>query len=163
MADTSVDAFVKKHGIDCEWTPRTTYDIFLSPEFAEHSRVAVDAYRDAGGRVDLTEKSPEEAAKAFPTKSYGATAWPAGTLNPAKLTLGVLGLCDGLVICGNTPVLRVTGEEGVWKVSTPKGEIVAKKVVWATNAYGGHGLEGLITPIVAQAHKLSKGPKLEGS
>jgi glycine/D-amino acid oxidase-like deaminating enzyme len=83
--------------------------------------------------------------------SYG---WQAATLNPAKLTLSIhtenesLG---GYQLYSWAPVHQVTdGEGGKWKVHTPRGVVLAEKVIFATNAYSQAlipELEGLITPM----------------
>lgn len=139
--------------------------MFLSQEFAEHSAAAVDGYAAAGGYLELKSLSAESARRAFPADSYGANEWLAATLNPAQLTLAVLALCrgDNFTAFAHTPVLKVDEADQGWKVCTPRGDILAQKVVFATNAYGGHGLEELIAPLVAQAHKLPTGPHLPGS
>lgn len=70
---------------------------------------------------------------------------------------------DQFAAYAHTPVTGVEGKPGEWSVSTPRGVIRTPKVVFATNAYGGHALESLIAPLVAQAQKLSPGPALSGS
>ena len=47
-----VDAFVKNNKIDCEWTPRTTYDACLSEEFKAYESEALAGLRAAGGEPE---------------------------------------------------------------------------------------------------------------
>jgi hypothetical protein len=49
----SVDTFVKKHNIDCEWTPRPTYDVCLSEEFKAYSNIAYDNVLKRGGAKEV--------------------------------------------------------------------------------------------------------------
>jgi len=83
--------------------------------------------------------------------SYG---WQAATLNPAQLTLSIhtenksLG---GYELYAWAPVHKVMdANDGKWIVQTPRGSVLADKVIYATNAYSQAlipELEGLITPM----------------
>lgn len=98
--------------------------------------------------------------------AIGAYKWPAATLNPAKLTLGIHTLNmerGGYELYAFAPVHSVTqAEDGKsWTVTTPRGSVKAGKVVFATNAYSQAivpELEGLITPWRAQAVLLPPAP-----
>ncbi|GMK58038.1 hypothetical protein CspeluHIS016_0500700 [Cutaneotrichosporon spelunceum] len=159
-------AFIHAHNIDCEWTERDTYDVHLSPEFAAHSTAALQAYADAGG-VPAAYLDAGEAARETRVACVGANRWRAATLNPAQLTLGILELCEAdkrFRAFAQTPVWSVTKEVGArggggWVVEGPRGRVRANRIVWATNAYRGcKGLEGVVQPQGAQAHKLSRAP-----
>ncbi|BEI82191.1 hypothetical protein CcaverHIS002_0300590 [Cutaneotrichosporon cavernicola] len=151
-------AFILKNGIECEWTERDTYDVHLSASFAEHSAKALEAYVAAGG-TPATHLSAETETR---MGCVGATKWRAATLNPAQLTLGVIGLCESdsrFKAFSHAPVWHVSKEGDGWMVDGPRGQVRANKVVWATNAYRGcAGLEGYVQPQGAQAHKLSRAP-----
>ena len=98
--------------------------------------------------------------------AIGGYKWPAATLNPAKLTLGIHTLNTqqgGCELYAYAPVHSVSqAEDGEsWSVKTPRGSVKAGKVVFATNAYSQAvvpELEGLITPWRAQAVLLPKAP-----
>jgi glycine/D-amino acid oxidase-like deaminating enzyme len=67
-----------------------------------------------------------------------AVEFPAGSVFPYKLTIGLLRLCleQGLNLQTKTPALSVRpGNQSGWIVTTPRGEIHAAKVVFATNAF----------------------------
>lgn len=64
----SVDAFVKEHGIECEWTPRPTYDVCLSNEFKAYSDIAYDNVVKRGGAQDVNVHTGD-AAPAVSTSS----------------------------------------------------------------------------------------------
>lgn len=48
-----VDSFVKEHDIDCEWTPRPTFDVCLSDEFTAYSNTAYDNVIKRGGATEV--------------------------------------------------------------------------------------------------------------
>ncbi|WWC85870.1 uncharacterized protein L201_000737 [Kwoniella dendrophila CBS 6074] len=174
-----VDEFIKKTNIDCEWTPRDTYDISLSESFRDYASNALKTLLESGGKPQVEELSQEQAAKETRVKdAQGAIKWWAGTVNPAKLCLGIHQLnqsLGGYSLYSHAPVHKVVqSEDGVsWDVQTPRGKVRAKKVVYATNAYSDallEELEGLIVPVRAQAIKLTaapagpeKFPRIEGS
>ncbi|WRT63779.1 uncharacterized protein IL334_000704 [Kwoniella shivajii] len=174
-----VDEFIKKTGINCEWTPRDTYDVSLSESFKDYAVDALRNLRECGGKPEVEELGKEQARKETRVQAaHGAVKWWAGTVNPAQLTLGIHELnlaLGGYSLFAYAPVHRVTqSEDGVsWDVQTPRGKVRAKKVVYATNAYSDALLEemdGLIVPHRAQAIKLSsapagpeKFPRIEGS
>ena len=57
-----MDKFVKSHGVECEWTPRDTYDVCLSQEFKAYEDDALRNMRAAGGNPEI-EVMDEESAK----------------------------------------------------------------------------------------------------
>ncbi|WWC58190.1 uncharacterized protein I303_100726 [Kwoniella dejecticola CBS 10117] len=174
-----VNEFIEKTKIDCEWTPRDTYDVSLSEDFKEYASKALKDLLDAGGQPEVEELSKDQAIKETRIGvAHGAVKWWAATVNPAKLTLGIHQICQslgGYSLFSYAPAHAVTqAEDGEsWDVKTPRGIVKAKKVVYATNAYSDallEELEGLIVPTRAQAIKLSaapagpeKFPRIEGS
>lgn len=124
-----VDAFVKKHSVECEWTPRDTYDVCLTQEFDAYETDALNNLRAAGGTPDIAYLGKDDAQRATRVKdALGAFKWPAATLNPAKLTLGIHALNKekgGYEMYAWAPVHSVTqaDDSGAWTVSTPRGSI----------------------------------------
>lgn len=170
----SVDQYIKSRQVECEWTPRKTYDACMSDEFVAYSAKALDGVRKAGSAEVVEVLDGDAAKKVRPARicidrsdielivqatrvddvkqSYG---WNAATLNPAQLTLSIhtenLSL-GGYNLYAWAPVHKVTeAEDGQrWNVHTSRGSVVADKVVYATNAYSDAllpELEGLITPM----------------
>ncbi|WVR03558.1 hypothetical protein IAU60_000550 [Kwoniella sp. DSM 27419] len=174
-----VDAFVKKTGIECEWTVRDTYDVALSEDFKQYSSRALNDLLANGGKPEVEEIGAEQTIKETRTAAaHGAVKWTAGTLNPAKLTLGIHTLNmqrGGYRLYAYAPVHEVTqADDGqAWNVKTPRGSVKATKVIYATNAYSDAllpELAGLVVPTRAQAVKWSippagpeKFPRIEGS
>lgn len=138
----------------------------MTPEFKRHTEIAAQGLRNAGGTPAMDALEGAAAAAETRTPAPAAFKWDAATVNPAKLTLGVhqIALDESggrYKLFAWTPVHSVTGSEGAWSVNTPRGAITAPKVVFATNGYTGAvlpELAGLVTPIRAQAHKLSPAP-----
>ncbi|OCF36345.1 hypothetical protein I316_02220 [Kwoniella heveanensis BCC8398] len=174
-----VNTFVEKTGIECEWTPRDTYDVSLSSDFRDYASKALKDLRDNGGTPEVEEVGQEQTVKETRVGSaHGSVKWWAGTLNPAKLTLGIHQSNvsqGGYKLYAYAPVHGVVqSDDGVsWDVMTPRGVVRAKKVIHATNAYCDAllpELEGLVVPTRAQAVKFSpapagpeKFPRIEGS
>jgi glycine/D-amino acid oxidase-like deaminating enzyme len=171
-----VDAYIKEHNVECEWTPRKTFDACLTHDFSEYSAKALDGVRKSGSTVevkvlsgerakDVSHQHPcaavlpliEQATRVDDVKnSYG---WQAATLNPAQLTLSIhtenLSL-GGYELFSWAPVHNVSeATRDRWEVHTPRGSVLADKVVFATNAYSQAlvpELEGLITPMRGKSY-----------
>jgi hypothetical protein len=56
-----VDAYIKEHIVECEWTPRKTFDACLTDEFSEYSAKALDGVRKSGSTVEVEVLSGERA------------------------------------------------------------------------------------------------------
>jgi hypothetical protein len=87
-----VDDFVKKHNVPCDFELSTTFDVCLTPEFAQYEAESLEAYRQAGGDVShVSFYGGEEAAKRTKVASaVAAYEWPAGSSHPAKLAQWIL-------------------------------------------------------------------------
>lgn len=57
---------MKANNIECEWTPRETYDVCLSDEFKAYSETALRDLRSVGGNPPLTELSADKAQNVRP-------------------------------------------------------------------------------------------------
>lgn len=157
-----IDEFVKEHNVDCDFNPATTYDVCLTPEFAEFNARSYREYEKAGGDVShVAFYEGEEARRRTGVReAVSAYEWPAGSSHPAKLAQFLLGesIAKGARLFTHCPALKVTKSstvEGHWDVETPRGVITAEKVVHCTNAFAGHLLPQLapyVTPNRAQAH-----------
>lgn len=88
----------------------------------------------------------------------GSEAWhggfwnrSGGHINPLALARGLAraAAAKGVSIFAGTPALSFAREGGSWRVATPHGEVRAKALVLATNAYTGEFAKGL-APAIAQ-------------
>ncbi|KAE8153621.1 FAD dependent oxidoreductase [Aspergillus avenaceus] len=163
-----VDEFVKKHRVQCDFNPTTTFDVCMTPEFTAYEAESFEAYKQAGGDVSHITFYEGKAAETK-TKVQGAIAayeWPAGSSHPAKLAQFLLqaAVSKGaklFTFCPATEVTRNESEPGLWDIHTPRGVVTTEKIIHCTNAHAAlllPHLERFITPNRAQAHSLIPTP-----
>ncbi|KAJ9157208.1 FAD dependent oxidoreductase [Pleurostoma richardsiae] len=170
-----VDEFVKKHGVPCDFNPATTFDVCLTPEFAEFNARSFREYRDAGGDVSYIKvyEGAEARQRTGVEQAVSAYEWPAGSSHPAKLAQWLLGqaITAGAALYTHCPATEVTKspsstpEQTLWDVKTPRGSIAAEVVIHCTNAFVAHLLPQFapfVTPNRAQAHAIIPPPSLSG-
>ncbi|KEF62115.1 uncharacterized protein A1O9_00087 [Exophiala aquamarina CBS 119918] len=157
-----VDEFVKKHQVQCDFNPTTTFDVCLTPEFATYEADSFEAFKKAGGNVSHVKfYQGEEAQKRTRVPSaVAAYEWPAGSSHPAKLAHWLLSsaMAQGARLWTHCPATQVKkGSNEQWEVQTPRGTILARKVIHCTNAYAAAllpQLDTFVTPNKAQAHSV---------
>ncbi|KAF9875599.1 putative FAD dependent oxidoreductase [Colletotrichum karsti] len=172
----AVDDFVKKHGVQCDFNPTTTFDVCLTQEFADHNAQSLKAYQEAGGDVShIKFYSGEEAQKKTGVKgALCAYEWPAGSSHPAKLSQWLLtqSIEKGATLYTHCPATSVTksssssADETFWDVKTPRGTISTPTVIHCTNAFASHLLPQLshfVNPERAQAHAFVPPAALTGT
>ncbi|KAI8312261.1 hypothetical protein K4K61_010628 [Colletotrichum sp. SAR11_59] len=113
----AIKDLVEKEKIDCDFVLTRAYDVILDPELAEKTKREFD---------QLVEEK-------FPTVK-DVCLWP------YKLVTHLLSLAvkRGVNLQTHTPVTSVSDTQdadGYWLVSTPRGVVKAKKVIFATNGY----------------------------
>ncbi|KAK3381701.1 FAD dependent oxidoreductase [Podospora didyma] len=169
----AVHAFARDHGIDCDSVPCDTIDVVYDAEQWEAAKVGVAALREALGSDDpaaeYTLCDADEVREKYychdgiyegtEEKVYGGVVYPGGSLSAYKFGIGVLKLClaRGLNLQTNTPAVALERgkeeDDAAWTVRTPRGSIVARRVVLATNAYTAHlvpRFQGVIVPLRGQ-------------
>ncbi|MBO9399513.1 FAD-binding oxidoreductase [Shimia sp. R9_3] len=90
-----------------------------------------------GLKAQVTHQS-ELAAQGLGTSFHGALTLPIGfALNPRKYLRGLAGAAEaaGAKIYSDTPVRETEYKNGFWHLTTPQGQLTAKKLVVATNGY----------------------------
>lgn len=160
-----VDEFVRKHNVQCDFDLTTTFDVCMTPEFAEYEAASLDAYKQEGGDVSNIKSYQGEGAQKR-TKVPGAIAayeWPAGSIHPAKLAQFLLqSVIDrGVKLFTFCPATAIHRNADKWNVQTPRGIITTEKVIHCTNAHAAlllPHLEPYIRPNRAQAHSLIPTP-----
>lgn len=166
-----VDEFVKKHDVACDFHLSSTFDVCMSPEFAAYEAASFAAYENAGGDTSHIKvyTGKEAQQKTGIDLALSAYEWPAGSSHPAKLAQWLLRavIDKGARLFTFCPALEITREESsqLWEVSTPRGKIVAEKIIHCTNAYADFllpHLGPLVTPNRAQAHSMIPTPSLSG-
>lgn len=169
----TIERFVKKHDVACDFNPATTLDVCLTPEFAEFNARSLREYREAGGDVSHVRVYEGEDARTRTgiEATVSAYEWPAGSSHPAKLAQWLLSrsIENGATLFTHCPAVTITQSSetgGSWSVETTRGKITAQVVVHCTNAFAGHLLPQLasfVTPNRAQAHVFVPPPSLSGS
>lgn len=128
---------IERHGIQCDATRTGTLHL-------AHARGGVaDLVRrhrqltDRGAPVELHEGDACQAlvgSERFPAALLDRRA---GTLNPCAYTrgLGRVAAQAGARLYTHSPAARIERDGGLWRVTTPRGDVRADRVVLATNAY----------------------------
>ncbi|KAI1422208.1 FAD dependent oxidoreductase [Xylaria sp. FL1777] len=134
---------IKSEGIDCDFTPLTSGSVFVNETQAADAKALWDDMLEKGSPAlkHVTYHGPEDAEKASGVQ--GAVAlytFPAAVLWPYKMVMHLLAaaVAAGVNLQTHTPVRSVSQEadsEGYWTLETERGNIKAKRVVFATNAY----------------------------
>ncbi|KAF8849007.1 FAD dependent oxidoreductase [Acephala macrosclerotiorum] len=143
----NVGEFIKEHGIECDLRAVETVDIFTYQSEWEEALAALKARKEAfDGKVEAEVLTKHRVWSAKETREellipqgLGAISFPAYALSPYKFVCGLLEMClkKGLNLQTNTPVVEVSQAHSLkkWIVHTDRGEIIADKVILATNAY----------------------------
>jgi glycine/D-amino acid oxidase-like deaminating enzyme len=128
---------IRKHAMDAE----AVQNGWIQPAHRE-SRMAVAARRvEAWGKRGAPVSLLDRAAMA---KLTGTDHWHGGWTNHSGGRINPLGYARGLaraaiaagsVIFTHTPAEAITRDGAKWIVTTPKGRVVADRVIIATNAY----------------------------
>lgn len=179
----AVHAFASAHAVDCDSHPCDTVDIIYDEAHWREAHEAVDAMRDVLGADDPAARytfyeDREELATRFHCAGtdpapVGGVSYAAGSISGYKLGVGVLRLAlqKGLNLQTNTPatnlIRRSDGSDTRWEVITPRGRILADRVVLATNGYTAHlwpAFQGAIVPLRGQvtAHRPGSNMPKEG-
>lgn len=175
----AVHAFAREQQIDCESRPCETIDVIYDEAQWRAAHEAVAAMREVLGEDDPASVYAFHDAAAVRDKFYvapgagetdpkkkplGGVGYAAGSISAYKLGVGVLqcAVKRGLNLQTNTPATEIVKQsedsDGGWKVCTPRGTILAKKVVLATNGYTAHlwkPFQGAVVPLRGQitAHR----------
>jgi glycine/D-amino acid oxidase-like deaminating enzyme len=175
----AVHAFAREHGIssDCESNPCRTVDVVYDPQQWEIDQKTVKALQEALPEGDDAAAydflTPEEVRERFycgkggDENVCGGVEYEAGSINAYKFTIGVLKLClkKGLNLQTNTPVTSVNKRpDGRWDVETAsRGNIIARRVVMATNGYTARlvkKFQGIIVPLRGHVTAQRPGSKM---
>jgi glycine/D-amino acid oxidase-like deaminating enzyme len=156
---------VEEEGLDCEFELRRSFDVFTDDASAEKMRAVYEDSRREGRRwtrdtgfVDARYVEQVTSVKG----ARGALSVPACSLWPyrfvTRLVERMVGRYRGLNVQTHTPVVSVSEDgEGGSVIATPRGEVRAGKVVFATNAYTAGlvpGFRDVIVPVRGMATHL---------
>lgn len=111
---------------------------------AHNARAAAGFAQEAEELATLYKKPIDVIAKedladrGFGGGFYGAITTPIGfALNPRKYVSNLAQTAEsvGATVYGDTPVVETNKQGGLWQLTTPAGQVTAKKLVIATNGY----------------------------
>ncbi|CAG9953262.1 unnamed protein product [Clonostachys rosea f. rosea IK726] len=140
---SAVKKFVEDEAIDCEFTLTRAVDAFMSDAVCDKVMASVDMLRRNHVPVmsDVHFAKGSDAEVLSGVKGVkGCISYSAGHLFPYKLTLHLLSKAvdAGINLQTHTPVLSVAEQpdaDGFITVTTSRGSVKARNVVYATNAY----------------------------
>ncbi|KAJ5753468.1 uncharacterized protein N7511_007621 [Penicillium nucicola] len=138
-----IEDLVRLENIDCELTFTRSLNIYLDEDQLKKAKTFYDSLLERGLDFmdDVKYLSQSEAQKeAYVRNAKGGFSFSAGHLWPYKLIVGLIriALSKGLNLQTNTPVSEINqtkNEDGSWTVTTNRGTIKAKNIIFATNAF----------------------------
>ncbi|WP_067221293.1 NAD(P)/FAD-dependent oxidoreductase [Stappia indica] len=143
---------VREEGIDCEGEQTGWFQPAHRESRLKLSRARVDAWAKRGAPARLVEAA-ECAELLGSDRWFGGMYNPTGGhINPLALARGLASACEakGVAIREKSPVEAVERRDGRWHLRTPTGEVVARAVMLASNAYTGF-LSSELAPKVARS------------
>jgi glycine/D-amino acid oxidase-like deaminating enzyme len=166
--------------IECDWRLRVGTEIYTCPVFWNKVLSALRYRNEYATKVGMEFSTKFEIWSAEETRerllvpdSVGSIHFPSYTLHPYLYVCALIELCleKGLNLQTNTPVTRVFpkpegGTTNSWVVQTERGNIVAEKVILATNAYTGMlypPLAKFVIPTRGQLAAVRPGSKIDGN
>ncbi|EJD51150.1 FAD dependent oxidoreductase [Auricularia subglabra TFB-10046 SS5] len=167
--------FVQEHearGVDCDLEQLSSFHTILNDAFASDTVRAYEEYKGAGGPVNhIKQYTGADVAKVTRVpQAVAAWEFPAASVHPAKLCQFFItsNIKNGLRLFTHTPCIGVepaSDDSGRWVLRTPRGKIVADRVLHATNAFAPvllPELKGCIVPNKAQCLSLIPTPAYAG-
>lgn len=139
----AIKQLVEEENIDCDFTLTRTFDVFLDEEFANKSKAAYDKMVKQGVTCiqDAHFTPAKYAERVSGVKgAKGCFSFTAAHLWPYKFITHLLAISisKSLNLQTHTPVTQVSStpdDSGFYSISTPRGTIKAKKVIFASNGF----------------------------
>ncbi|KAK2039421.1 FAD dependent oxidoreductase [Colletotrichum somersetense] len=138
----AVRDLVREENVDCDFRVTTSMAVVRDESLAKEMKDSLDELLKRGSpTAKLIHYVDGKAAETFSSVKGAAAAFSfqAGSIWPYKLVLFLLSQAvkKGAQLHTHTPVTKVseTQENGFWNVTTPRGTIRAKTVLYASNGY----------------------------
>lgn len=139
----AIKKLVEKEHIDCDFTLTRTFDVFFDEAFANKAKGAYDSMVARGlTSIQDAHFTPAKYAErdSGVKNAKGCFSFTAAHLWPYKFVMHLLGLAitKGLNLQTETPVKDVSSTadaHGRYAVTTARGIITAKKIVFASNGF----------------------------
>lgn len=136
-ANDRVSSMIRQYQIQCEWQQNGYVMGALYPGLMKTIEEKVRTYNAVGAKTRAIGRDEVAAITGSPRFHGGWLHEEAGHLNPLGYSRGLARavIQEGGVIHTNSPVTGCEREAGGWAVRTPKGKVIADKVIFATGAY----------------------------
>ncbi|MDK4701520.1 MULTISPECIES: NAD(P)/FAD-dependent oxidoreductase [unclassified Rhizobium] len=136
-ANDQVSSMIRQYQIQCEWQQNGYVMGALYPGLMKTIEEKVRTYNAVGAKTRAIGRDEVAAITGSPRFHGGWLHEEAGHLNPLGYSRGLARavIQEGGVIHTNSPVTGCKREAGGWAISTPKGKVIADKVIFATGAY----------------------------
>ncbi|CAG7946144.1 unnamed protein product [Penicillium olsonii] len=138
-----IEDLVRKENIDCELTFTRSYDMYLDEDQLNKAKTFYDflvneGFDSMGNVTYMTQSDTQKEAHVRDAK--GGFSFPTAHLWPYKLVTQLvrIAISHGLNLQTHTLVSEVAETptaDGLWPVTTDRGVIHARKIIFATNAY----------------------------
>jgi glycine/D-amino acid oxidase-like deaminating enzyme len=137
-AIAGLEQMIAAHAIDCDFERTGFLKVATAPAYVDRIRKEVDFLHTLGiGGVTWIDK--DEVRARVDSRAYLGAIWePAcGLLHPVKWLEGLrrIACAAGARLFERSPVTSIAREKGRFRVETPKGTLLAEKIVFATNGY----------------------------
>jgi glycine/D-amino acid oxidase-like deaminating enzyme len=133
-----IGRFCKKYGVDAELEPNGYYQVAAHPNQMRWLERDIELVNRLGARTAPELLSAQQAREHIDSPAiHGAFKVGGALVNPRRLTRGICRVVreQGVPVHEGTPALSIERTSAGHVVTTPRGRIVADKLVVATNAY----------------------------
>ncbi len=136
-ANDRVSSMIRQYQIQCEWQQNGYVMGALYPGLMKTIEEKVRTYNAVGAKTRAIGRDEVAAITGSPRFHGGWLHEEAGHLNPLGYSRGLARavIQEGGAIHTDSPVTGCERVAGGWAVSTPKGKVIADKVIFATGAY----------------------------
>lgn len=161
----AVAAFVATHAVDCELRFDGSVSLALTPEELRQVEETAGALAAMGVPVEAWDRATCAARTRSPDFLGGVLRPGAGQLWPARLVFAIAeqALARGALIHTRTRVQGIERDGDRLTVRTDRGDVSARRVIHATNAWARHllpVLDGTIVPVRGQVVVTEPAPPL---
>jgi len=137
-AIAGLEETIREHTLDCDFERRGFLKVATAPAYRARIESEVELLRSLGiGGVEWIDRAAVESRIAG--RGYLGAWWEPGgaSLNPLKWLDGLASLAEsrGTRLYEGTRVLGIRRRGGQFELTTRKGRVKARKIVFATNAY----------------------------
>ncbi|TPX12797.1 uncharacterized protein E0L32_006677 [Thyridium curvatum] len=140
----AVKELVQTEGIDCDYTQVESANVYLDGSLASAAKSQIGELARSGydivGKIQFHENPHEAEDVTGVLGAKAAATFPAASIWPYKLAVHLLkiAMSKGVQLQTHTPAQCISStpnDNGYWVISTPRGDMMAKTVIFATNGY----------------------------